>query len=62
VLALGLGLAFYPVAALFNSGLDILLSGAVAGSIAFGVHEWRAGPRASFSATGTRCFFSCSPA
>jgi hypothetical protein len=62
LLALGLGLAFYPVAALFNSGLDILLSGVVAGSIAFGVHGWRAGPRASFSAAGRRCSCSCSPA
>ena len=51
-----------PVVALFNSGLDILLSGVVAGSIAFGVHGWRAGPRASFSATGRRCSCSCSPA
>jgi hypothetical protein len=62
VLALGLGLAFYPIAALFNSGLDILLGGVVAGSIAIGVHKWRAGPRESFTATGTRCFCSCSPA
>lgn len=41
ILALGLGLAFYPIAALLNSGLDILLSGLVAGTIAFGVHKWR---------------------
>ena len=44
VLALGLGLAFYPIATLVNSGLDILLSGVVAGTIAFGVHKWREGP------------------
>jgi hypothetical protein len=41
VLALGLGLALYPLAALLNSGLDILVSGVVAGTIAFGVHKWR---------------------
>jgi predicted branched-subunit amino acid permease len=41
VLALGLGLALYPLASLLNSGLDILVSGVVAGTIAFGVHKWR---------------------
>jgi predicted branched-subunit amino acid permease len=41
VLALGLGLAFYPLAALLNSGVDILVSGIAAGTIAFGVHKWR---------------------
>src|SRR6201997_4904906 len=40
VLALGLGLALYPLAALTNSGLDILISGLVAGTIAFGLHKW----------------------
>jgi hypothetical protein len=44
ILALGLGLALYPLAALLNSGLDILVSGVVAGSIAFCVHKWREGP------------------
>jgi hypothetical protein len=44
VLALVLGLALYPLAALMNSGLDILLSGVVAGTVAYGVH--RAGARA----------------
>jgi predicted branched-subunit amino acid permease len=41
VLALGLGLALYPLASLLNSGLDILVSGVVAGTIAFGIHKWR---------------------
>lgn len=40
-LALGLGLAFYPIAAMLDSGLDILLSGLAAGTVAFGVHKWR---------------------
>ncbi len=44
VLALGLGLAFYPLASLLNSGLDILISGVAAGTIAFLVHKWREGP------------------
>ncbi|WP_024515601.1 AzlC family ABC transporter permease [Bradyrhizobium sp. Tv2a-2] len=44
VLALGLGLAFYPLASLLNSGLDILVSGVAAGTIAFAVHKWREGP------------------
>ena len=41
VLALGLGLAFYPLASLLHSGLDILISGVAAGTIAFAVHKWR---------------------
>jgi predicted branched-subunit amino acid permease len=44
ILALALGLAFYPVASLLNSGLDILLSGVGAGTIAYGVHRWRVRP------------------
>lgn len=44
ILALVLGLVFYPVAALMNSGLDILVSGVVAGTIAYGVHKWREQP------------------
>jgi predicted branched-subunit amino acid permease len=44
VLALLLGLVLYPVAALMNSGLDILVSGVVAGTIAYGVHKWREQP------------------
>ena len=41
VLALVLGLALYPLAALMDSGLDILVSGVVAGTIAYGVHRLR---------------------
>jgi predicted branched-subunit amino acid permease len=41
VLALVLGLAFYPLASLLNSGLDILVSGVGGGTIAFLVHKWR---------------------
>src|SRR5215475_15134660 len=44
ILALTLGLAFYPVAALLDSGLDILVSGVAAGTIAFLVHKWREQP------------------
>lgn len=44
MLALGLGLAFYPLASLLDSGLDILISGVAAGTIAFLVHKWREGP------------------
>jgi predicted branched-subunit amino acid permease len=39
--ALVLGLALYPLAAMLNSGADILVSGVSAGSIAYGVHWWR---------------------
>jgi predicted branched-subunit amino acid permease len=42
VLALVLGLTLYPLASLLNSGLDILLSGVAAGTIAYGVHRFRA--------------------
>ena len=41
VLALVLGLVLYPLASLMNSGLDILVSGVVGGTIAYGVHKWR---------------------
>jgi predicted branched-subunit amino acid permease len=44
VLALALGLGLYPVAALMDSGLDVLASGVVAGTIAYGVHKWRKAP------------------
>jgi predicted branched-subunit amino acid permease len=43
VVALVLGLAFFPLAAMLNSGVDILVSGVAAGTIAYGVHRWRAG-------------------
>jgi predicted branched-subunit amino acid permease len=42
VVALVLGLALFPVATLLNSGVDILVSGVVAGTIAYGVHRARA--------------------
>jgi predicted branched-subunit amino acid permease len=40
--ALGLGLVLFPLAAMLNSGVDILVSGVSAGTIAYGVHFWRA--------------------
>ncbi len=43
-LALALGLVLYPLASLINSGLDVLISGVVAGTIAYGFHKWREGP------------------
>ena len=42
MVALVLGLLLYPLAAQINSGLDILISGVVAGTLAFCVHRWRA--------------------
>jgi predicted branched-subunit amino acid permease len=39
--ALGLGLALYPLVALWHTGVDILISGVSAGTIAYGVHWWR---------------------
>ena len=41
VVALALGLLLYPLAAEINSGLDILVSGVAAGTIAYGVHRLR---------------------
>lgn len=41
VLALVLGLALYPLVSMFNTGVDILISGVSAGTIAYGVHRWR---------------------
>ncbi|MHC2334099.1 AzlC family ABC transporter permease [Bradyrhizobium sp. USDA 4454] len=43
VVALVLGLLLFPLAALLNSGVDILVSGVVAGTIAYAVHRARAG-------------------
>jgi predicted branched-subunit amino acid permease len=43
MVALGLGLALFPLAATLHSGVDILISGVSAGSIAYGVHWWRSG-------------------
>jgi predicted branched-subunit amino acid permease len=41
ILALALGIALYPLVAQFNTGVDVLISGMAAGSIAYGVHWWR---------------------
>jgi predicted branched-subunit amino acid permease len=41
MLALGLGLVLYPLVAMFHTGVDILISGVAAGTIAFGAHWWR---------------------
>jgi predicted branched-subunit amino acid permease len=41
ILALVLGLALYPAAATLHTGVDILISGISAGSIAYGAHWWR---------------------
>jgi len=43
VVALVLGKALFPRAGMLNSGVDILVSGVSAGTIAYGVHRWRAG-------------------
>jgi predicted branched-subunit amino acid permease len=42
VVALILGLLLFPLAAKLDSGVDILISGVAAGTIAYGVHRWRA--------------------
>jgi predicted branched-subunit amino acid permease len=42
VVALVLGLGLFPLATMLNSGVDILISGVAAGTIAYGVHRWRA--------------------
>ena len=41
VLALVLGLALYPIVSMLHTGVDILISGMSAGTIAYGVHWWR---------------------
>jgi hypothetical protein len=40
-LALALGLALYPLISFLNTGVEILISGIVAGTLAYGVHRWR---------------------
>ena len=40
MLALLLGLALFPLASTLHSGVDILISGVTAGSIAYGAHWW----------------------
>jgi hypothetical protein len=42
IVALVLGLLLFPLAAKLDSGVDILISGVVAGTVAYGVHRWRA--------------------
>jgi predicted branched-subunit amino acid permease len=41
VLALVLGLVLFPLAAKLHSGVDILISGVSAGTVAYAVHWWR---------------------
>jgi hypothetical protein len=43
-IALILGLVLFPLASLLDSGIDILVSGVSAGTIAYGVHRWRTRP------------------
>jgi predicted branched-subunit amino acid permease len=43
ILALALGLALFPLASTLHTGVDILISGVSAGTIAYGVHWWRSG-------------------
>jgi predicted branched-subunit amino acid permease len=40
-LALALGLALFPLVSMFQTGVDILISGVSAGTIAYGAHWWR---------------------
>jgi predicted branched-subunit amino acid permease len=41
VVALALGLALFPFVSMLDTGVDILISGVSAGTIAYGVHCWR---------------------
>ncbi len=41
IVALALGLALFPVVSMLNTGVDILISGVSAGTVAYGVHWWR---------------------
>ena len=43
VVALGLGLMLFPLVSMLHTGVDILISGMSAGTIAYGVHRWRRG-------------------
>jgi predicted branched-subunit amino acid permease len=45
--ALALGLLLFPLVSLLDTGVDILISGVVAGTIAYGVHRWRNRPGAA---------------
>jgi predicted branched-subunit amino acid permease len=46
ILALALGIALFPLVAMFHTGVDILISGVAAGTIAYGAHWWRGRRRA----------------
>jgi predicted branched-subunit amino acid permease len=41
ILALVLGIALFPLVSMLHTGVDILISGVTAGTIAYGVHWWR---------------------
>ena len=47
ILALVLGIALFPLMSMLHTGVDILISGVTAGSIAYGVHWWRERARMS---------------
>jgi hypothetical protein len=42
----GAGIALFPLMSMLHTGVDILISGVTAGSIAYGVHWWRERERA----------------
>src|SRR5437879_4338323 len=46
VLALVLGIALFPLVSQLHTGVDILISGVTAGTIAYGAHWWRERARA----------------
>jgi len=46
ILALVLGIALFPLISMLHTGVDILISGVTAGTIAYGVHWWRERARA----------------
>ena len=46
ILALVLGIALFPLMSMLHTGVDILISGLTAGTIAYGVHWWRERGRA----------------
>jgi predicted branched-subunit amino acid permease len=41
VVALVAGLALFPLVSILHTGVDILISGVSAGTIAYAVHRWR---------------------
>lgn len=46
VLALALGLALFPLVSMLHTGVDVLIGGVTAGTVAYGVHWWRKRARA----------------